>query len=424
MDDPRRVVITGYGLVSALGDFGETWEGLLARRAPVSRRSCSRYPRFPFARAYSLAQPAPAEKFASRSDLRAMGPCMRQAVLAAGMAIEHAGLRECAEILGHAGLFLGARHDARDWEVDAAIAQEIAGLDAYEPRLNELLSRRLRPGLFLAQLPNLFAGNLCIVFQILGTSMTFLGEQGAGASALEQAVETIRAGDLEVALAGASFDGDEYQVRFALGGSGCLSPDRDGADLRPVEPWNAGADGSVAGSAAAFVVLESLEHARGRAAVVRAELASVSSATGPRRAGSIAASLTRQYEAALARTAPVSALIGNGAGIRELDGEELAFLQRAAAGQTRTYLTTPSASLGEVFHASLPCRVALATAALERQQLFGIPVLDGIQPLAPELRIVNEPIRAPLCSIAAVSVGTFESEAMAVVRRCSPAEDG
>jgi hypothetical protein len=186
MDDPRRIVITGYGLVSALGDFAQTWEGLLERRVAV-QRSSHRHAGFPFARAYSLAQPATDQTFASRSDLRAMGPSMRQTVLAAGMAIEHAGLRQRAEIVAAAGVFLGARHDARDWQADAAIAQEIAALDAYEPRLNELLSRGLRPGLFLAQLPNLFAGNLCIVFQIRGTSVTFLGEQGAGASALKHA---------------------------------------------------------------------------------------------------------------------------------------------------------------------------------------------------------------------------------------------
>ena len=276
--------------------------------------------------------------------------------------------------------------------------------------------------MFLAQLPNLFAGNLCIVFQILGTSVTFLGEQGAGASALKQAAQSIRAGELDVALAGGSFDGDEYQVRFGLGGSGCLSPDRDDADLRPIAPWSASADGTVPGSAAAFLVLESLEHARKRGAVVRAELAAVSCETGPRRAGSITASLHRQYETALAQGEAVSALIGSGSGIPALDVEELTFLQRAAAQRPGTYLTTPSAGLGEVFHASLPCRVALATAALERQELFGVPAQDGIQPLAPELQIVSEPVSAPLHSIATVSVGTFEAEALAVVRRSSPLE--
>jgi 3-oxoacyl-[acyl-carrier-protein] synthase II len=419
MDDPRRVVITGYGLVSALGDLAQTWDGLLAHRVAVTRSS--RYTGFPFARAYSFAAPA-GDAFASRSDLRAMGPCMRQAVLAAGMAIEHAGLRQRPEILAAAGMFLGARYDARDWEADSAIAQHIAALDAYEPLLNEQLSRRLRPGLFLAQLPNLFAGNLCIVFQILGTSVTFLGEQGAGASALREAAQSIRAGELEVALAGGAFDGDEYQVRLALGGSGCLSPDRDDADARPIEPWSESADGSVAGSAAAFLVLESLEHARRRGAIPRAELAAVSCDTGPRRPGSITASLNRQYETTLAQDEAVSALIGNGSGIRQLDGEELAFMKAAAAHRPGTYVTTPSPGLGEVFHASLPSRVALATAALERQELFGMPAQPGIQPLAPGLEIVSEPVRAPLRSIAAVSVGTFEAEALAVVRRCSPGE--
>jgi 3-oxoacyl-[acyl-carrier-protein] synthase II len=254
--------------------------------------------------------------------------------------------------------------------------------------------------------------------------MTFLGEQGAGAAALKEAASAIRAGELELALAGASFDGDEYQARFGLAGAGCLSADRDETDLRAVEAWGVAADGTVAGAAAAFLVLESFEHARRREAQLRAELATVSVESGPRRAGSIAASLTRQYEAARGRAAPVSAIVGNGAGITGLDAEERTFLRHVAAARPDSYLTTPSPGIGEVVHASLPIRVVLAVAALERQQLFGVPPLDQARLAPPEMRLLTETLSAPLGAIAAVSIGPFEAESLALVQHAPAAQWG
>ena len=52
------------------------------------------------------------------------------------------------------------------------------------PFLNERLMSDLRPTLFLAQLPNLLAGNISIVHGVVGSSRTFLGEESAGIDAV------------------------------------------------------------------------------------------------------------------------------------------------------------------------------------------------------------------------------------------------
>ena len=60
----------------------------------------------------------------------------------------------------------------------------------------------LRPTLFLAQLSNLFAGNISIVHGVTGSSRTFMGEEPAGVDAVRIALSRIDAGQSDVALVG------------------------------------------------------------------------------------------------------------------------------------------------------------------------------------------------------------------------------
>ena len=71
--------------------------------------------------------------------------------------------------------------------------------------LNEKLTTELRPTLFLAQLSNLLAGNISIVHKVTGSSRTFMGEEGAGVSAVETAAARIRSGQSTHALVGGAF---------------------------------------------------------------------------------------------------------------------------------------------------------------------------------------------------------------------------
>ncbi len=86
------------------------------------------------------------------------------------------------------------------------------------PFLNEHLSNDLRPTLFLAQLPNLLAGNISIVHKVTGSSRTFMGEEIAGVSAAEVAWRRIRAGQGDI---------------FLVGGASPGRPQGHGAQLRP-----------------------------------------------------------------------------------------------------------------------------------------------------------------------------------------------
>ena len=97
-----------------------------------------------------------------------MGPMMLYGAYAAGLALDMAGLKDNEDYLEKINLLVASGGGERDWELDEQI---VAGLnsgqvndrDAY---LNQQLSDGLRPTLFLAQLPNLFAGNISIMASI------------------------------------------------------------------------------------------------------------------------------------------------------------------------------------------------------------------------------------------------------------------
>ena len=74
----------------------------------------------------------------------------------------------------------------------------------------------LRPTLFLAQLPNLLAGNISIVHGVVGSSRTFLGEESAGVDAVRIAQARIAAGQSELTLVGGAYHGTRWDVLLDL----------------------------------------------------------------------------------------------------------------------------------------------------------------------------------------------------------------
>ena len=128
----------------------------------------------------------------------------------------------------------------------------------------------LRPTLFLAQLPNLLAGNISLVHGVVGSSRTFMGEEASGADALRVAHARIAAGQSDIMLVGGAYNGTRWDLvlLFRLGTPLLEAP------FRPV--WDRGPDGALALAAmGAFVVLESRAHAEKRGAKPMAQLSQV-----------------------------------------------------------------------------------------------------------------------------------------------------
>ena len=346
----RHVVVTGIGLVSCAGEGTDAhlsaFEAGEAPRTDV--QTFAPYPIHPVA---PLSQDAQIPK---KSDQRQMEPWQRLGVYAAGLALDSAGLKGDAERKGNLHLIVAAGGGERDYAGDGAI---LTGLrDAADPGayLNERLQNDLRPTLFLAQLSNLLAGNIAIVHGVTGASRTFMGEESAGVDALRIAQARIASGQVEAVMVGGSYSAERPDVLLIHEMGGFLYK----PEYRPVfSRGGEGNGGFILGSAAAFLVLESAEHAAARGAEPIASLEPVANDRVRRAPGSVTAGLERLAgEAGIEKPGIV---LSCATGVADLAQEE-AQAWRAACPETRIRATGDL--IGHPIEAAAPFATALAAA--------------------------------------------------------------
>src|SRR4029079_4596533 len=184
MAEPRREVwITGIGIVSSLGEGAEAhWQKLNEGKPSADTQTfapCVVHPIVPI----DFDKQIP-----KKGDQRQMEPWQRIGTYAAGLALENAGVKGNAELLGRMDMIVAAGGGERDVNVDSAVLSGLPKSDNPDKFLNERLMSDLRPTLFLAQLSNLLAGNISIVHGVTGSSRTFMGEESAGFDAVRIAL--------------------------------------------------------------------------------------------------------------------------------------------------------------------------------------------------------------------------------------------
>jgi 3-oxoacyl-[acyl-carrier-protein] synthase II len=368
----REVWITGRGLISALGEGGDAhWSALndAARwRGAIDEKSFAPFPVHPIG-ALDLDRFIP-----KKGDQRAMGPLMHYAVAATGLALQEAGLVGDAAALARTDLVVAGPGGERDIAVDEQI---LAGIDQASNRgafLNERLLNDLRPTLFLAQLPNLIAGNISIVHGVTGSSRTFMGEEIAGIDAARDAFARIRSGQSEVALVGGVFNASRWDMMLLYRASGLLL---DG----PWQPlWHRPRAGMALGSLGAALVLEAPEHARARGRRPIARLGAVMGDRSRRTPGAAAAAAERQGSALEPRILRGHlGLLSGACGSGPITAEERDLLARWSQSQDGIPVRGTAGAWGHAVEASFLGNLALAITCLEHGRLF--PPLDPDEPL-------------------------------------------
>jgi len=259
MTEPKQAWITGIGIISSLGEgLDAHWDALNARRINVDEKRFAPYIVHPLAPVSFDAQ------IPKKGDQRQMEAWQRIGTYAAGLALDSAGVKGNQEILGRMDMIVAAGGGERDVPVDMAILKAYMQGNSGPGFLNERLMNDLRPTLFLAQLSNLLAGNIAIVHGVCGTSRTFMGEEAASIDAARIALARIEAGQSDIALIGAAHNGERPDLLILF--------EFDDFNLKnkfaPV--WAREKNSGFAlGSAGAFLVMESKEHAEARGAKPR-----------------------------------------------------------------------------------------------------------------------------------------------------------
>ena len=264
MQKNHSVVITGIGLISSLGEGVEKhWEMLNASSLSprIDSESFSPYT------VHALGDVDWSEQIPKRSDQRQMETWQRLGTYAAGLALDDAGVKGDLSITSTMDMIVGAGGGERDVNVDVEILNKGRTTTDRGVMLNTTLSTELRPTLFLAQLSNLLAGNISIVHKVIGSSRSFMGEEGSGLAALMVAIARIRSGQSTHALVGGSYNAQHYDMLLGQELGQLLK--RDG--WSPVwQRENCLGGGLVTGSGGVFLVLESAEYAKKRGANIYA----------------------------------------------------------------------------------------------------------------------------------------------------------
>jgi 3-oxoacyl-[acyl-carrier-protein] synthase II len=368
----REVWITGTGLLTALGEGEDaTWAALddPARwHAAIDSETFKPFHVHPI-RALDLDRHIP-----RKGDQRQMGALQQYGAYAAGMALADAGIAGKPELLKTVHLVVASTGGERDEALDGTIVATLTERPDRDVQLNEQLSTGLRPTLFLAQLPNLFGGNISIVHGVAGSSRTFMGEEPAGVDALRIAFERIAADQGDCFLVGSAYNGARRDMILLYQPAGILL-------AGPVLPlWRRPRGGMALGSMGTFLVAESRAHAEARGAKPLARLTAVMNDRCTRQPGAAAANAQRQW-AAIApalRDGPIAVMSG-ACGAGPITGEEHAFLEKLAGAGRSLAVRGTAAALGHGIEASFLANVILAISSVRRGAVFA--PLDADDPL-------------------------------------------
>ncbi len=255
----RRVVITGLGLITPLGQGKEAlWEGLtLPRRVvgPITRFDATGYS----TRIAAEVKDFDPTQFMDRKDARRASRFIQFAIGATHLALEDASL---------------AITDANREQVGVLIGSGIGGIDYMDTQVR-LLERhgpdRVSPFLPAMMISDMASGMVSIQFGLKGPNLCAVTACSTGADAIGLAARLIQSGDAEVMLAGGTEAAIEPIGIAGFCAARAMSTRNDDPE-HASRPFDAERDGFVMGEGAGVLVLESLEHAQARGARIYAEV--------------------------------------------------------------------------------------------------------------------------------------------------------
>lgn len=259
MAEHGRVLVTGTGVISPLGNSTEVfWGNLIAGKSgagPITRFDVT---------AYGTRFACEVKDFSfdgvlDRKEAKRMDRFVQYAVMAA-----HEGLRT-------SGLDLKSIDRTR---IGVIIGSGIGGMETFEEQHSNLVHKgpgRVSPFFIPMMIVDMAAGQVSIQFGLQGPNFATVSACASGAHAIGEALRLLRAGDADVMLAGGSEATITPMALAGFGNARALSTRNDDPQ-RASRPFDADRDGFVIGEGAALLVLETEDHARRRGAIPLAEL--------------------------------------------------------------------------------------------------------------------------------------------------------
>ncbi|MEO3945152.1 beta-ketoacyl-ACP synthase II [Gorillibacterium sp. CAU 1737] len=256
----RRVVVTGMGVVTALGHDLETfWSNLLAGKSGVSLIESFDVSDYSTKIAASIKDFNPEDYF-ERRDVKRMDRFVQFAGAASKLALQDAGI------------VIGENADAEMTGV--YIGSGIGGLATWEEQHTILMEKgpkRISPFFIPMMIANMGSGQVSIMTGAKGPNSTAVTACATGTNAIGDSLKLIQRGEAEVMICG----GAEATITpMGVGGFCALRAvsTRNDEPERASRPFDKDRDGFVMGEGAGILILEELEHAKARGARIYAEV--------------------------------------------------------------------------------------------------------------------------------------------------------
>ncbi|MBT2642696.1 beta-ketoacyl-ACP synthase II [Bacillus sp. ISL-41] len=256
--EKRRVVVTGIGAVTPLGNDAETtWNNIIegvSGIGPVTRLNADDFP----AKVAAEVKEFNVENFIDRKDARKMDRFTHYAVAASLMAVKDSGLEITDENAPRVGVWIGSG---------------IGGMETFEQQHETFMNRgyrRVSPFFVPMMIPDMATGQVSITLGARGFNSCTVTACATGTNSIGDAFKVIQRGDADVMVTGGA-EAPITKMSFAgFCANTALSTNQD--PQKASRPFDKNRDGFVMGEGAGIVVLENLEHALARGAKIYAEI--------------------------------------------------------------------------------------------------------------------------------------------------------
>lgn len=256
----RRVVVTGIGLVTPLGNTTEaTWDSLVNGRSgigPITRFDASD-------QASQIAAEVKGfepEKYFERKQAKNLDHFVQYAIAAAEIAVNASGLDLAESEPDRIGVITGCGMGG------------LPTIEQYHQVYMERGPKRITPFLIPRIIPNMPSGHISMRFNARGPNLALTTACAAGTHAVGEAFRSISYGDCDIAITGGT---ESVVCPLAVGGFSSMKAlsTRNDDPQRASRPFDRDRDGFIIAEGSGMIVLEELEHALKRGAVIYAEMA-------------------------------------------------------------------------------------------------------------------------------------------------------
>ncbi|SEK74630.1 3-oxoacyl-[acyl-carrier-protein] synthase II [Pseudoxanthomonas sp. GM95] len=256
----RRVVVTGMGMVSPLGnDLASSWDGIRNGRSgigPLTSFDASTFP----TRICGEVRDLEITRFINPKDAKKMDAFIHYGVAASLMALDDSGIEVT---------------EANAERIGAMVGSGIGGILGIEQQTEKFVEggvRKVSPFYIPSTIINMLPGHLSIMKGLKGPGFSAVSACATANHSIGMAMRTIQYGDADVMVAGGAERGSSPTSMAGFCSMKAMST-RNDDPTRASRPWDADRDGFVMGDGAGILVIEEYEHAKARGARIYCELA-------------------------------------------------------------------------------------------------------------------------------------------------------